>query len=386
MRRLAIVLLAWGLANHAPANLSGGYESYSRNGGIAAPEDTSFAGLVARLSEEGGFFDSDNLVSNEATYLHVLGAMRELGVRGGAYIGVGPDQSFSYIAQIRPTVAYLIDIRRDNLLQHLWFKALFALASDRDEYLALMLGRPLPDAATFRGRPVEEVLAYLDSVPPSREYASATARRVADTIRGFGVPLTDVEYAAIASIQEAFVQSGLELRFTSHNRPARYFYPTLRDLIVERDLSGRQANYLVRNEDFAFVKDLHARNRIIPVTGDLSGPHALRAIGRDIAERGERVSAFYVSNVEFYLMRQGNFAPFAENAATLPRTPKSVVIRSLFGGLYRMDHPQSVPGYFSTQILQTLDSFVDEHENGGYRTYRDVVTKHAIDLRPAPRP
>jgi hypothetical protein len=46
-----------------------------------------------------------------------------------------------------------------------------------------------------------------------------------------------------------------------------------------------------------------------------------------------------------------------------------------------MDHPQSVPGYFSTQLLQTLESFVTEHEAGGYRTYRDVVTKHAIELR-----
>ena len=53
------------------------------------------------------------------------------GVTGGAYIGVGPDQNFSYIARIRPSVAYIIDIRRDNLLLHLLFKALFARAPDR---------------------------------------------------------------------------------------------------------------------------------------------------------------------------------------------------------------------------------------------------------------
>ena len=380
MRRLAIVLFAWGLANHAPAELSGSYESYARYGSVALAEDSSFAGLVARLSEDGGFFDSDNLVSNEATYLHVMGAMRALGVRGGAYIGVGPEQNFSYIAQIRPSIAYLIDIRRDNLLQHLWFKALFGLAADRAEFLSLMLGRPLPEDS-WRRRPLDEVLAYLDSVPPSADYATVNARRVTETVRSFGVPLTDVEYAAIVSIHEAFVQGGLELRFTSHNRPARYFYPTLRDLITERDLSGKHANYLMRAEDFAFVKRMHQRDLIIPVTGDLAGPHALRAIGRDIAERGERVSAFYVSNVEFYLMRQGSFERFADNATTLPRGPRSVIIRSLFGGLYRVDHPQSVPGYFSTQLLQSLDSFVSEHEAGGYRTYRDVVTKHAIELR-----
>ena len=380
MHRLSIVLLAWGLSNHAPGDLSGGYESYARYGSVATATDSSFAGLVARLSEEGGFFDSDNLVSNEATYLHVMGAMRTMGVRGGAYIGVGPEQNFSYIAQVQPSIAYLIDIRRDNLLQHLWFKAMFALAGDRAEYLAIMLGRPLPDES-WHQRPLEELLAYLDTVPPTPEYVAQNATKMSEKLHSFGVPLTDVELAAIESIHQAFIMGGLELRFTSHNRPARYFYPTLRDLITERDLSGRQANYLMRNEDFAFIKQLHARDRIIPVTGDLAGPHALRAIGRDIAARGERVSAFYVSNVEFYLMRQGSFERFADNAATLPRDQRSVIIRSLFGGLYRIDHPQSVPGYFSTQLLQTLQSFVTEHEGGGYLTYRDVVTKHAIDLR-----
>ena len=381
MRRLAIVLFAWGLANHAPARLSGGYETASADAALATAADSTFAGLVARLSEPGGFFDSDNLISNEATYLHVLGAMRTLGVNGGAYIGVGPDQNFSYIAQVRPAVAYLIDIRRDNLLQHLWFKALFALSADRTEYLSLMLGRPLPDDSSFRRRPIEDVLAYFDTVPPSESFTAETQQRIARELESFAVPLSDVERIAIFSIHAAFAESGLEIRFTSHNRPARYFYPTLKDLILERDLGGRQANYLVRNEDFAFVKELQARDRIIPVTGDLAGSHALRAIGQDIADRGERVSAFYVSNVEFYLMRQGTFERFADNASALPRDGRSVVIRSLFGGLYRMDHPQSVPGYFSTQLLQTLESLAAEHAVGGYRTYRDVITKHAIELR-----
>ena len=80
-----------------------------------ARADTTFAALVERLSESGGYFDTDNLISNESSYLHVMGALREIGVRGGAYIGVGPDQNFSYIARIRPSIAFIIDIRRDNL-------------------------------------------------------------------------------------------------------------------------------------------------------------------------------------------------------------------------------------------------------------------------------
>src|SRR5215467_2541506 len=78
----------------------------------ASKDHKAFAALSARLSEAGGYFDSDNLISNETSYLHVLGKLRELGVSGGVYIGVGPDQNFSYIARIRPKMAIMIDIRR----------------------------------------------------------------------------------------------------------------------------------------------------------------------------------------------------------------------------------------------------------------------------------
>src|SRR5256714_4610342 len=92
---------------------------------VNAKDHKAFAALSARLSEPGGYFDSDNLISNETSYLHVMDKLRELNVTGGVYIGVGPDQSFSYIAKIRPRMAIITDIRRDNLLQHLMYKALF---------------------------------------------------------------------------------------------------------------------------------------------------------------------------------------------------------------------------------------------------------------------
>jgi len=67
------------------------------------PSDSSFAGLVARLSEPNGYFDSDNIITNEVSYLHVASQLEKVGTRGGVYIGVGPDQNYSYIAMIRPS-------------------------------------------------------------------------------------------------------------------------------------------------------------------------------------------------------------------------------------------------------------------------------------------
>src|SRR5262245_38105805 len=90
-----------------------------------------FAEIIEKFSEPNGYFDTDNLISNESSYLHVLGKMRQMKISGGAYLGVGPDQSFSYIAQIRPEIVFIVDIRRDNLLQHFLFKSLFQLSHNR---------------------------------------------------------------------------------------------------------------------------------------------------------------------------------------------------------------------------------------------------------------
>jgi hypothetical protein len=58
----------------------------------AAP---TLAGQIAALSEAPGYFDTDNLISNERSYLDVIPALKARGVHGGGYIGVGPDQNFS---------------------------------------------------------------------------------------------------------------------------------------------------------------------------------------------------------------------------------------------------------------------------------------------------
>jgi hypothetical protein len=377
----AYVALLAGCARSSPAPAPPASSQPAASAAASAPP---LGELVARLSEPGGDFNSDNLISNESSYLHVVGALRALGVRGGAYVGVGPDQNFSYIAEIRPSVAFIIDIRRDNLLEHLMFKALFGRARNRAEYLALWTGRPAPrDVERWDGRPVEEIAAYLDSAAVTPASAQAARDVVVDGVRRSGVPVTDAELAYIERVHDAFVQDGLGITFTSRGRMGRPNYPTLRQLIAERDLDGEQAGYLASEARFRFVKDLEARDLVIPVVGNLAGPHALAAIGKLVAERGEKVSAFYTSNVEQYLMRDGGFVPFAQTVAALPRDERSVIIRSYFGGFgaFGGGHPQSVPGYLSTQILQTMDAFVAEQARGGFQTYYDVVTKGVIDLR-----
>ena len=383
LARLAIAALLLGVApNVAPTwPLAAQQPSPSS---AAATSHAEFARRVAELSEPGGYFDTDNLISNEKGYLHVVGALERLGVRGGAYIGVGPDQNFSYIARVRPAIAFVIDIRRDNLLQHLLFKALFARSRNRAEYLALLLGRPVPaDIARWSDRPIDAIVGWLDSTPATPASQRAALAAVRAEVEGYGVPLTSADLATIDRFHGEFIAEGLGLRFASTGRAPRPYYPTLRQLVQERDLEGRQASYLAREDDWRFVKELERRDLVIPVVGDLAGDHALAAIGQLVRQRGERVSAFYVSNVEDYLLRGGSFATYARTVAGLPHDAHSVMIRSWFGGNFGAAHPQSAPGYFSTQLLQSMDTFVatTSAPNAGFASYRELVFSEHLPLR-----
>jgi hypothetical protein len=354
-------------------------------GALLLAQQSEFPRLVERFSEGGGYFDSDNLVSNETSYLHVLGGLDALEVRGGAYIGVGPEQSFSYIAHVRPEVAFLVDIRRDNLLLHLLFKAMFAEARNRLEYLGLLFGRPMPaDLELWTDLPLESLLEYIDGTPGDSLLHDRTHGILMQGVMGFGVPLSEEDHATLRRFHDEFVREGLGLRFTSRGRPPRRSHPTMRRLYLEQDLEGRPGSYLATEERFRVVRDLHRQDRIIPVVGDLAGPHAIRAIGDYLHETGQQVSLYYLSNVEFYLFRQGAFGRFVENVRALPAGPTSVMVRSFFGR--GVQYPPVEPGHLSTQLLQTFASFVAATGSPEELVYRHLISTGHVDLRQARRP
>lgn len=331
----------------------------------------TFAALVEQLSEPGGEFDTDNLISNERSYLHVVPALEQGGVTGNVYIGVGPDQNFSYIARIRPTQAFIVDIRRDNLLLHLLLKAIFAVSRNRMEFLSVLTGRPAPDRLdSWREASIDAIVGYLDKTKPAA--TAALDERLRDTMKTFGVPVSAKELATIDGFHASFVEAGLSLKFRSTGRPTREYYPTFRDLLLETDRKGRKLCYLASEDDFQFVRALEARDGIVPVVGDVSGPHALVAIGQLLAHRGERVSAFYVSNIENYLFRSGGFTRYLDNVTRLPRSDKSVIIRSIFPG-YSV--PDSLPGYYSTSTVQNMNEFVADCGDGRCGSYVDLIRK-----------
>src|SRR5712691_769721 len=120
-------------------------------GGIAAAEqlpgqlsDKAFWRLVTDFSEPGGTFRSDNFISNETLFQHIIGRLKENTKPGGVYLGVGPDQNFTYIVALKPAIAFIVDIRRQNMLLHLMYKGLLEQSSNRAEFLSRLFSRAQP--------------------------------------------------------------------------------------------------------------------------------------------------------------------------------------------------------------------------------------------------
>ena len=112
--------------------------------------DQEFWKVVTDFSEPNGYFRSDNLLSNEIWLQYVIPELLSVTKPGQVYMGVGPEQNFTYIAALKPTLAFIVDVRRGNLDLHLMYKALFELSSDRVDFVSRLFARKRPEGLTAR--------------------------------------------------------------------------------------------------------------------------------------------------------------------------------------------------------------------------------------------
>ncbi len=350
---------------------------------LAPLTDSEFERLALELGEEPGYFDTDNLISNETSYQHVIPKLVETVGKGGAYIGVGPDQNFSYIAGLEPRMAFIVDIRRDNLLELLFFKQLFEVADSPAQYLSRLLARPLP----IRNSSVEleqesflTLVKELDKTPSNPDFFRATFEEVWTSLRTrFPSLVSDTDRPTLERMARSFFREGLDLKFTSYGRPPRSIYPTLERLLTETDLEGHHHNFLSSPRRYDVVRRMQAENRIVPVVGDLAGDKAVKRIGDYLRRNDLKVSAFYTSNVEFYLFANQAFPQFARNVRTLPISSRSLFIRSYFS-YWRDPHPESVPGYYVTSLLQPIASFLESDSRRPFRSYSELIWKDYVPV------
>src|SRR3954453_22022876 len=107
--------------------------------------DQDFWKLSSESSETDGTFRSDNLLSNEIYFQYVIPPLNGAARQGRVYMGVGPEQNFTYIAALKPKMVFIVDIRRGNLDPQLIYKALFEMSKDRAEFVSRLFARKEPE-------------------------------------------------------------------------------------------------------------------------------------------------------------------------------------------------------------------------------------------------
>lgn len=350
--------------------------------------DADFWSMLTTMSEPGGYFRSDNLVSNELTFQYVIPRLTETLGTGGVYLGVGPDQNFTYLVALRPKIAFIVDIRRGNLQQHLLYKALIELSSDRADFLSRLFSRARPDGVAADA-PAESLFAAFDSVRGDSMRMRATLADVRRRlVRERNLPLGDDDLSGMEYILQAFLMDGPSLTYSFGRGLQGYGMrgmPSYSELMVATDAAGTARSYLASEENFAALKDLQTRNLVVPIVGDFAGEKALRAVGRWIAEHEATVSAIYTSNVEQYLF-QGDDAwrRYYTNVATMPIDDRSTFVRAVFNyGGYR--DPGMPRGPRSVTMLSSVRALVAAVNLGAVSSYWDVIQQSHSPVEGAAR-
>ena len=176
--------------------------------------DQEFWKLVRDLSEPGGIFLSDNLLSNEASLQHVIPDLLNVSKPGGVYIGVGPEQNFTYIAAVKPSMSFIVDLRNGNLDLHLMYKALFELSATRVEFVSRLFARKPPSGLTTTST-AQEIFAAFWNANASEDLYFENFKAIQETLtlkHGFELPPDDLK--GIQYVYYSFYKVGPRIQYS----------------------------------------------------------------------------------------------------------------------------------------------------------------------------
>src|SRR5437763_6054260 len=296
--------------------------------------DEDFWRMATDFSERAGTFSSDNLLSNERWFQHILPPLVSKAKQNRVYVGVGPEQNFTYIVALKPKMAFIVDVRRGNFDIHLIYKALFEMSADRADFVARLFSRPRPAGLTAAST-AEEIFVAIANVPATDTLYSRNMRAIVNHLtKVHQFQLSSADILRMQHIYNAIFVYGPSIQYSTTTNAGRRITkePTYADLMKAADQGGFEHSFLATEDAFLWMKQFETENRLVPIMGDFAGPKALRAVGQYLTDKDAVVSAFYLSNVEEYLKQDGKQRTFCDNASALPIDETSTFIRSSRSG------------------------------------------------------
>jgi len=312
--RLFVALLVLLLLFTSPVQVSRAAETLP-----SQLSDADYWRMISEFSEPSGYFLYDIVTSNELSYQSVIPDLVKSSRSGGAYFGVGPEQNFSYIAALQPKIAFIIDIRRDMMLEHLMYKSVFEMSVNRVEFVANLFSRKVPSELTADSS-VQTIFQAFAKAPADMMLADQHADAIMTRLKKrHAFPLTAEDENRIRAIYRTFIREGV-LNFSSS-----FMSPGYATLMIATDGSGKNWSYLATNQNYDRVRSMQQKNLIVPLVGDFAGPKAIQMSAQFVKDHGGTVNVFYISNVEDYI--QTAWQQYFSNIASLPIEPASMFIR-----------------------------------------------------------
>jgi hypothetical protein len=340
--------------------------------------DRAFWQMIVDFSEPGGggIFRGDNFVSNEMTYQEVIPALKkERPSDGGVYLGVGPDQNFTYITALTPRMAFIIDIRRQNLIEHFMYKALIEMSDDRAEFLSRLFSRPRP-SGLGRLSPLRVMFEAYGNVGASQTLFQKNLQDIENRlIKRHGFPLTPDDRRSLEYVYSAFFLEGPDLRFAGPRQRSARWFPTYAELMMATDADGVQHSYLSSDQNFRTLREFERNNLLVPLVGDFGGDKAILAVGKYLSDHGASVSYFYTSNVEQYLFQNDAWRHYYSSVSALPLNERSKFIRAYFDRGFLYPPGIVTPDLHSVQLLDPILNLLNAFRAGEIGAYRDVVDR-----------
>jgi hypothetical protein len=329
----------------------------------------AFARLVKELSEDAGYFRFQ-FMSNEREFPSVIPELKKAIKPGGVYLGVGPEQNFTYIAATHPKIAFIFDIRRENAIEHLLYKSLFEMSPTRAEFLSRLFSRR-PTADLSVSSNVRNLFQAFSGSRPDRQLFNQNRDAVKKNLARF--ELNDFGLAEVDSIYETIFDAGPGIDYSGPFGNFRgQSYAAIQ---TATDDHGQAWSYLASEENYQYVRDMELHNMIVPVVGNFAGPKAVRAVGKYLKDHGAVVSVYYTSNVEQYLFQQADdWRKYYANVATLPLDAGSTFIRSSHYSFNSSgQRRQQFGGTNYVMLLCSMSELTKAFNAGRIQSYDDVI-------------
>lgn len=265
-------------------------------------------------AEPGSAYGLDCFVTSEVGHNELLARCCPV-KPGGAYIGVGPCQNFTYIGAMRPSHAVIIDARLDNLIEHLIFKLAFEAAATPREYLAFLFSREIPAVSSEE---VSALLAAFDNAATSLDLFEMNCEALLGELRDRW-QLPDGMIARARHIYGEFHRRGLTITSVSEEQLKTLDYiPDLRTVISSRAYTGENFHYLASAERYSYVRDLQVSDRVVLALGNITDSSSAGLLNELLSEVGVEMRVLYLSNMEEFLLHRYEIAQSGISARPNP--------------------------------------------------------------------